>query len=98
MSPPPGFDKARQLEIETEVTDILRGHFSFVAILVPRKADRLRLESGLASLLYSCSECAPSVKWLGRHSPKVLIRESGLWQVNELKKEPLGFSDLALLG
>lgn len=98
-SAPAGFDRARQLEIEREVSDIIRRTFSFAAVPVRRREDRIRLESGLASLLYSCSECGPSAGWLGRHSPKGLIRESGLWQVNELKKEPLGPRDiLELLG
>jgi hypothetical protein len=98
-SAPLGFDKARQLEIEQEVSAILRERFRFVAIPVEERADRLRLESGLVSLLHLCSECAPSPSWIGRHSPKVRIRESGLWQVNELDKEPLGSREiLELLG
>lgn len=98
-SPPPGFDKSRQLDIEREVSEVLRERFSFVVIPVTQKTDRLKLESGLVSLLYLCSECKPSEDWLGRHSPKTMIRESGLWQVNELKKKPLGGREIAeLLG
>lgn len=98
-SAPPGIDAARQAEVEKEVSEVIRRTFSFVVILVPERADRLRIESGIASLLFACPECAPSSNWLGRYSPKALIRESGLWQVNELTKEPLGFRDIEeLLG
>jgi hypothetical protein len=86
---PDGHDPVRQAEIERAVSQRLREKFSFVAISVTNKEDRLRLESGLASLLYACSECRPSPGWLGSCSPKPLIRESGLWQVNELRKVPL---------
>lgn len=96
-SAPEGFDRSRQLQIEKEVSDILRERFSFVVIPIESKADRLRLESGLASLLYLCHECAPSGEWLGRYSPKGLIRESGLWQVNGLRGHPLGMDELASL-
>jgi hypothetical protein len=41
--------------------------------------------------------CQPSPQWLGLSSPKKKIRESGLWLINELYKEPLTFGDLERL-
>jgi hypothetical protein len=96
-SAPAGFDKVYQSKIEREVSEILRSKFSFVAVPVPEKADRLRLETGLVSLLHACPACRPSPAWLGRHSPKPLIRESGLWQVIGLRGEPLKSLDIQAL-
>ena len=72
--------------------------FSFAVVRVEGKAERLRLESRMISTVSGCCECHPSGAWLGLHSPKQKIRESGLWLVNELYKEPLSPSDLAALG
>lgn len=52
---------------------------------------RLWLEKKLISEVSNCKECKSSENWLGRYSTKEKIRESGLWQVNELYKE--GFSE-----
>ena len=53
----------------------------------------LRLESRMISTVSLCEECSPSGGGLESFSPKEKIRESGLWQVNELYKEPLSASD-----
>jgi len=42
-------------------------------------------------------EIKPSENWLGNHSTKNKIRESGLWQVNELYKESLTEAELKKL-
>lgn len=55
------------------------------------KKQRLFLESKLISEVSNCDECKSSKQWLGRYSPKIKIKESGLWQVNELYKE--GFTE-----
>lgn len=83
------FDAARQAAIESSVSSRIRSHFGFTTIPVDTRQERLRLEAGLISLVSLCPECRPSSRWLGLHSPKQRIRESGLWQVNELYKEPL---------
>lgn len=96
---PEGFDPDRQAEIERTVSAFLQRNFTFVVVPVAATDDRLRFESALASLLFSCPECTPSAGWLGRQSPKTLIRESGLWQVNGLRGAPLETQDLnALFG
>jgi len=75
--------------VEEIVSDRIQDTFSFAVIRVDTKDDRLRLESRLISTVSLCTDCKPSAKWLGNFSPKDKIRESGLWIVNELYKEPL---------
>lgn len=64
---------------------------------VETKEERLLLESRIISTVSSCEECKPSDGWLGLFSPKIKIKESGLWLVNELYKEPLSDEDMELL-
>jgi hypothetical protein len=90
-------DHAKQKEVELRVSEYMRQHFSFAVITVARKEERLRLESRLISTVSLCTECAPSASWLGNFSPKAKIRESGLWIVNELYKEPLDDADFTTL-
>jgi hypothetical protein len=51
----------------------------------------------MISTVSLCDTCAPSAQWLGLSSPIKKIRESGLWIVNELYKEPLSVDDLEQL-
>jgi hypothetical protein len=92
-----GIDANRQSAIEKAVSDYICNHFSFVVIRLDEKAERLRLESKIISTVSLCEACSPSVQWLGLFPPKKKIRESGLWLVNELYKEPLSFLDLKRL-
>lgn len=87
----------KQRAIEKLVTEYIQKCFSFVVIAVPDKTTRLTLESGLLSTISFCKECAPSKSWLGNFSPKEKIRQSGLWNVNELYKTPLDEKKLQLL-
>jgi hypothetical protein len=64
---------------------------------VDEKVKRLLWESKIISTVSQCKECRPSENWLGLHSPKEKIRESGLWLVNELYKQPLYESDFEVL-
>jgi hypothetical protein len=89
---------ARRRAVERDVTKYLQGNFRFVVFRVDDKGDRLALESKIISTLSRCSECRPSDRWLGLSSPKEKIRQSGLWLVNELYKEPLTQADLQVLG
>lgn len=82
---------------EKKVTDYMRAGFSFCVLEVTGKDDRLALESKLLSTVSLCTNCGPSTSWLGRHSPKQRIRESGLWNVNELFKTPLLSAELQTL-
>ena len=92
-----GIDLDRQGTIGKTVSDYIRKHFSFVAVRVDEKAERLSIESKMISTVSLDDACLPSVQWLGLSSPKKKIRESGLWLVNELYKEPLSFGDLERL-
>jgi hypothetical protein len=90
-------DISKQGPIERAVSDYLQEHMSFVVIWIDDAADRLRFESRLISTLSLCDDCQPSTDWLGHHSPKDAIRNSGLWLVNELYKTPLDKDDLRAL-
>ena len=61
---------------------------------VDHEPNRRALESRMISTVSRCAECKPSDGWLGLSSPKQRIRESGLWVVNELYKEPLSSADM----
>jgi hypothetical protein len=86
------FDKQKQ--VENLVTEYIRSHFSLVVFRVDEKQRRLDLESKIISTVSWCKECFPSRSWLGLYSPNVKIRQSGLWNVNELYKQPLSEDDL----
>jgi hypothetical protein len=83
-----------QKDIEMKVSEYIQNQFSFCVLEVQDKEERLYLESRLVSTVSKCRECGPSIEWLGLSSPKEKIRESGLWQVNELYKEPLSSDDI----
>jgi len=85
------------LETERCVTHYIQSNFSFVVIPINNKEMRLRLESKLISTVSLCTDCKPSSQWLGRSSTKDKICKSGLWQVNELCKEPLSIDEMHLL-
>ncbi|MEZ0209033.1 MAG: hypothetical protein ACAH17_02560 [Candidatus Paceibacterota bacterium] len=87
-------DNAKQKNIEQEITAYMQKNFFFSVIQVGDKDERLSLESKIISTVSHCAECKPSKKWLGLFSPKEKIKESGLWLVNELYKEPLTSADL----
>lgn len=82
-------DQKKQKEVEHQVSEYIQSHFWFAVFPVSQKADRLKWESRIISTVSLCQSCRPSPEWLGLYSPKEKIRESGLWIVNELYKEPL---------
>ena len=82
-------DQKKQKLVERQVSDYIQSHFRFIVFPVPQKEDRLILESRIISTVSLCPSCRPSPNWLGLFSPKEKIRESGLWIVNELYKQPL---------
>jgi len=86
-------DRRKLVETEKRVTEYIRQNFRFVAFRVDDKSQRLHWESKIISTVSRCDECRPSQNWLGLHSPKKKIQESGLWLVNELYKQPLSESD-----
>lgn len=84
----------KQKKIEKRVTKYIQNNFSFVVIKINSKEQRLKLESKIISTVSLCDKCKPSKKWLGQFSTKEKIRQSGLWLVNELYKEPLSNGDI----
>jgi hypothetical protein len=90
-------DFSKQTEIENQVSEYMRSRMRVAVLEVPDKEQRLLLESRIISTVSLCEECAPSEGWLGQHSPKHKIRDSGLWQVNELYKTPFSEEELTRL-
>jgi hypothetical protein len=97
QQPTQPIDRDRQKEIERDVSRCIQQRFSFVAFEVLNKTDRLSLESRIISTIAACPDCKPSAHWLGLSSPKPKIRDSGLWQVNELYKQPFTAAELQRL-
>jgi hypothetical protein len=93
----PLLDKEKQREVERAVTAYIQANFSFVVFRVDDKAQRLEWERKIISTVSNCQECRPSENWLGAYSPKPKIRQSGLWQVNELYKDGLSWAELEAL-
>jgi hypothetical protein len=93
----PALDREKQSTVEQRVSDYIRRSFHFVVFSVEYKETRLDLEAKMISTVSICQECVPSKDWLGFHSPKDRIRESGLWLVNKLYGEQLSDADLAIL-
>ena len=89
---------AKRRTVEGDVTTYLQSHFRFVVFRIDDKSDRLALESRIIGTVSRCDLCRPSTGWLGLSSPKERIRQSGLWLVNELYKEPLTQAELRGLG
>ena len=90
-------DFGRQKAIEKKVSKYIQDNFSFIVFQVDNKEKRLKLESKIISTVSLCDDCKPSKTWLGLFSTKDKIRESGLWLVNELYKEPLSDKDMGEL-
>ncbi|MDP1607179.1 MAG: hypothetical protein Q8L93_11175 [Rhodocyclaceae bacterium] len=75
----------------------IQERFEFVVFAEPEKAARLTLETQMISTVSLCRDCGASTEWLGMSSTKEKIRNSGLWQVNELYGDGLTSSNLATL-
>jgi hypothetical protein len=82
-----------QKQIERKISKYIQSNFTFAVLSINSKRERLTLESKIVSTVSLCKECFPSAHWLGLSSTKDKIKESGLWQVNELYKTPLALSD-----
>lgn len=93
----PLLDKEKQRATEQAVSDYIQSNLSFVVFPVEGKEERLAWERKIISTLSWCEEYRPSQGWLGLYSPKKKIRESGLWLVNGLYKEPLSDNELEIL-
>lgn len=87
-------DFGYQRKIEKLVSQYIRDNFSFSVVEVYECNKRLIMESKLISTVCWCEECCASHDWLGNSSPKGKIVKSGLWQVNELYKQPFGEDEI----
>lgn len=93
-------DPQKQIMTEKSVTEYIQKNFSFVAFQIDDKEKRLEMESKIISSISKCDECGPSANWPGKFCPNeklqskraykncLKLSKSGLWQVNELSKEP----------
>ena len=82
-------DTELQSKIEKKISDYIQNNLSFALFEVTSKKERLFWERKIVSTLAQSPDFKPSRNWLGNCSPKEKIRNFGLWQVNELFKEPL---------
>jgi len=90
-------DFSKQKQLEKQVSHYIQKYFSFIVFEVNDKSKRLELETKIISTVSLCGDCKPSAKWLGLYSPNKKIRESGLWQVNNLYKSPLTEQDFGYI-
>ena len=74
---------------EKRISEYIQSNLSFCVFKVDTKEQRLFWESKIVSTLAKSNELKPSKNWLGNYSTKDKIRQSGLWQVNELYNEAL---------
>lgn len=89
-------DIQKEKEVESTITKILRKNFSFRFVIVDDQLSRMGsegLERSLIGTISHCKLCKSTNDWLGRHSPKKQIRESGLWLVHHLKANELSDRD-----
>ena len=89
-------DIDKEKRIESTITRILRKRFSFRFIATESQIERMGskgLESSLIGTVANCKLCKPSDKWLGSYSPKIQIKESGLWLVQHLKASRINEND-----
>jgi|ERR1017187_244164 hypothetical protein len=89
-------DIDKEKQIEGEVTRILRERFSFRFVVLEGQEKRMGsegIESRLIGTLAGCQMCQPSPAWLGLHSPKPKIRQSGLWLEQHLDAPALDDAD-----
>ena len=80
--------------IEQSVSRYIRENIRFCTISVADKDKRVSLEAKILSTISWCTSCSASLNWLGNHSPIEKVRESGLWNVAGLYKEPLSYEEV----
>ena len=90
-----GYLESKKLsEVEAEVSKVIRDYFTFCVFRVDDKQQRLKLEESMIATVNHCCVCRPSKTWLGNHSPKNQIRDSGLWLVQGLNSQGMNEQDL----
>ncbi len=81
---------AKEQAIEREISRLLRKKFRFRFIVMDVRVARMGtegIESKLIGTVSRCEACRASSNWLGNHSPKRPIQESGLWLIQHLRSE-----------
>lgn len=68
-------------EVEQEVSALLAERFSFACLAVDDPEERRRLETWLIACLARGRWPEPSAEWLGHHSSRPEVRQSGLWNI-----------------
>jgi hypothetical protein len=81
-------------DVENKVSEYINKRFSFVVISIDDKDLRMKSESGLLSAIAQCTECQASHNWLGRYHKNPRLRESGLWNIQGLNKQPISFTQM----
>ena len=76
-------------EVEREVSLVLRHNFTFACVWVEDADERTNLESALIALLAQEPLGHPSPTWLGAYAASADIRNSGLWNTQHIRSEPL---------
>lgn len=89
------FEKKRFYE--DKVDNYVQNNIRFTVIPVESEEKRLYFEGKLISTLSWSSFTTASENWLGNFSPIEKIRNSRLWNVNELFKQPLSDEDFEQL-
>ena len=87
---------AKEQAIEREITRLLRRKFRFRFIVMDVRVARMGtegIESKLIGTVSRCKACRASSNWLGNHSPKLPIQESGLWLIQHLRSEGMTEDD-----
>lgn len=82
-------------ETEAMVSEYIKDHVYFKAIEIADTARRAELEKKMIATVSNCNHCRPSQNWLGNRSPETKIRQSGLWQKQNLLGSILNEADLA---
>ena len=67
----------------------MKTKLSFCVFEIDTEEKRFDWERKIISTLAQATDIKPSENWLGKQSPEIKIKESGLWQKQELDKAVL---------
>ena len=90
-------DIEKEIEIESQITQIIRQDFSFRFIIINNQIERIGnkgLEKYLIGTLSHCELCKASNQWRGYFSPRKQnkIKSSGLWLIQHINSEGINRS------
>jgi len=88
-----GYDHEFNNELERRVSEYMREHFSFTCFSVVTSQERKRLEEGVIATLNRSPSFIAGSEWLGKHSTKYKIAQSGMWLEQGLNSAPLSESE-----